>query len=208
MPGRGADPQGGSLGVSLRWPQISATSLPGQALAKLREAGNLEEDDCTHRFTASPVLINDKLVAVLHKDSPELAVYSGQISDLKLCPTLRPVCDGKSEFSRTAVTIRQNSRMRQATIEVEFQTPQKQLRRIALRTQRRGHVCQDDGRRGRRAASQCACRFAVLPDFFGDDMLVDAAALPMRHQAETPSENFLLQMVPGGNSIVMTVSES
>ena len=42
------------------------------------------------------------------------------------------------------------------------------------------------------------CRFAVLPDFFGDDMLVDAAAIPMG-RAELPSENFLLHMVPGGD---------
>ena len=51
------------------------------------------------------------------------------------------------------------------------------------------------------------CRFAVLPDFFGDDILVDAAAIPVG-RAELPSENFLLHMIPGGNTIVMTVSES
>ena len=51
------------------------------------------------------------------------------------------------------------------------------------------------------------CRFAVLPDFFGDDILVDAAAIPVG-RAELPSENFLLHMIPGGDAIVMTVSES
>jgi len=47
----------------------------------------------------------------------------------------------------------------------------------------------------------------VLPDFFGDDILVDAEAIPVG-RAELPSENFLLLMKPGGNTIVMTVSES
>ena len=49
------------------------------------------------------------------------------------------------------------------------------------------------------------CRFAVLPDFFADDILVDAESLPPAG-AELPSENFLLHMLPGGDAIVMTVS--
>ena len=51
------------------------------------------------------------------------------------------------------------------------------------------------------------CRFAVLPDFFGDDIVVDASTLSVS-RAELPSENFLLSMLPGGEAIVMSVSES
>jgi hypothetical protein len=188
-------------------PEISAASLSEQGLAKLRDAGSLEEDDCTHRFTACPVLINDKLVAVLRKDSPELAIYSRQSSEVKLCATLQPVCDGKTGFTRLGVTIRQNSRSA-AAIEVEFQTPQKQSRRISYELSAGAAFVKTTAGEGvQRLRVSAPCRFAVLPDFFGDDMLVDAAALPVR-RAELPGENFLLQMVPGGNSVVMTVSES
>ena len=51
------------------------------------------------------------------------------------------------------------------------------------------------------------CRVAVLPDFFGDDIVVDATTVPVA-RAELPSENFLLHMMHGGDAILMTVSES
>jgi hypothetical protein len=46
------------------------------------------------------------------------------------------------------------------------------------------------------------CRFAVLPDFFADDIVADAAALPV-DQADLPGENFLLHLVGDGDGIVM-----
>src|SRR5207247_6274504 len=54
---------------------------------------------------------------------------------------------------------------------------------------------------------QAPCRFAVLPDFFGDDILIDASAIPIP-RAELPSENFLLHLMHGGEAVLMTVSES
>jgi hypothetical protein len=47
-------------------------------------------------------------------------------------------------------------------------------------------------------------RFAVLPDFFADDIVVDAAELPVS-ETELPSENFLLHMLGDGEAIVMAV---
>ncbi|MHC4180546.1 MAG: hypothetical protein ACYSWU_23850, partial [Planctomycetota bacterium] len=51
------------------------------------------------------------------------------------------------------------------------------------------------------------CRFVVLPDFFADDIVVDAREIPVT-RALLPSENFLLQMLPGGEAIVMSVAGS
>jgi hypothetical protein len=48
------------------------------------------------------------------------------------------------------------------------------------------------------------CRFAVLPDFFADDIVVDATELPI-DRAELPSENFLLHMAGHGEAIVLAV---
>ena len=53
-------------------PTASVTPLPEQGLAKLQPSSGLEEDDCQHRFAGSPVLMNDKIVAVLRKDTPEV----------------------------------------------------------------------------------------------------------------------------------------
>jgi len=54
---------------------------------------------------------------------------------------------------------------------------------------------------------ECASRFIVLPDFFADDILIDARKLPTA-SAEIPSENFILQLAGKGDAIVMTVFEN
>jgi hypothetical protein len=188
-------------------PEISVVPLPEHGLAKLQRSTALDEDDCQHRFAGCPVLMNDKIVAVLHKDAPEVDMYSRQYSGLKLCATLQPICDSTTEFQRTGITIRQNSRSA-VVIEVEFRTPQKRSRQITYELSAGAAFVKTTAGEGiQRLRVKAPCRFAVLPDFFGDDILVDAAAIPVG-RAELPSENFLLHMIPGGNTIVMTVSES
>ena len=41
---------------------------------------------------------------------------------------------------------------------------------------------------------EAPCRFAVMPDFFADDIVVDATELPVA-QADLPSDNFLLHLL-------------
>ncbi|MBV8879602.1 MAG: hypothetical protein JO332_06560 [Planctomycetaceae bacterium] len=50
-------------------------------------------------------------------------------------------------------------------------------------------------------------RFAVFPDFFADDIVVDAIRIPAP-AIEAPSENFLLNLGGKNDSIVMTVFEN
>src|SRR6185295_13713198 len=53
----------------------------------------------------------------------------------------------------------------------------------------------------------CPSRFIVLPDFFADDIVIDARKIPAS-SAEIPSENFLLQLAGQGDAIVMSVFEN
>ncbi|MBI3855235.1 MAG: hypothetical protein HY293_06055 [Planctomycetes bacterium] len=53
----------------------------------------------------------------------------------------------------------------------------------------------------------CPSRFIVLPDFFADDIVIDARKLPAA-SVEIPSENFLLQLAGKGDAIVMSVFEN
>ncbi len=54
---------------------------------------------------------------------------------------------------------------------------------------------------------EAPCRFIVLPDFFADDIVIDAAELSVT-RAELPSENFLLHLLPERDAIVMTVASN
>jgi hypothetical protein len=54
---------------------------------------------------------------------------------------------------------------------------------------------------------ECPSRFAVLPDFFADDILFDARKVPI-DKVELPSENFLLHFTGKQDTIVMGVFEN
>src|SRR5436190_6589045 len=53
----------------------------------------------------------------------------------------------------------------------------------------------------------CSGRFVLLPDFFADDILVDARRLPI-DRVELPSENFILHFTGNHDAIVMAVFEN
>jgi hypothetical protein len=53
----------------------------------------------------------------------------------------------------------------------------------------------------------CPSRFIVLPDFFADDIVIDARKLPPA-SVEIPSENFILQLAGKGEAIVMSTFEN
>jgi hypothetical protein len=54
---------------------------------------------------------------------------------------------------------------------------------------------------------ECPGRFVVLPDFFADDILVDARKLPL-DRIELPSENFVLHFAGAHDALVMGVFEN
>src|SRR5262249_10804171 len=54
---------------------------------------------------------------------------------------------------------------------------------------------------------ECPSRFAVLPDFFADDILFDARKVAL-NKVELPSENFVLHFTGQQDAIVMSVFEN
>ena len=86
-------------------PAASSVPLSKQWLSKKDGWVRLAEDDTAHRFEGCAVLINDKIVAVLHEDAPSVDVYSRQTRGLKLCARLRPICDGGADLKRTSLAV-------------------------------------------------------------------------------------------------------
>src|SRR6185437_7363005 len=188
-------------------PDAPSTKLADPWIAKLIGAVRLDEDDKTHSFHGHTVLMNDKIVAVLEGDSSDLAVYSRQTQGSKLVARLQPICDNHADLKRTGITIKENSRSTVA-VEVAFRSPKNEIRQVTYELNAGEPFIKTTGAAGvEKLRVMAPCRFAVLPDFFADDIVVDAAAIPVA-RAELPSENFLLHMIHGGEAIVMTVSES
>jgi len=177
----------------------------------------LEEDDTGHHFEGCAVVLNDKVVAVVGKDG-RVDLYSRQTQGLKLCAGLEPVCDDRADskptsssvradLTRTSVAVKENNRS-SVSLDVGFRSPSGVPGRITYELSAGVPFVKTTAGPGvEKLRVQAPCRFAVLPDFFGDDIVVDAAAIPVS-RAELPSENFLLHMMHGGEAILMTVSES
>jgi hypothetical protein len=188
-------------------PEPSGIVAPEQWVSGTNGWSGLEEDDTTHRFAGGAVLMNDKIVAVLRKGAAELEVYSRQTAKAKLCARLQPLHDGSAPLRRTALAIKENNRSTLA-LEVGFASANGEPCRILYELAAGAPFVKTTAGAGvEKLRVQAPCRFAVLPDFFGDDIVVDASAIPVA-RAELPSENFLLHLLPGGEAVLMTVSES
>jgi hypothetical protein len=191
-------------------PEASCVPLSEPRLLKKDGWSVLEEDDTTHRFEGCAVAMNDKIVVVLHKDTPDADVYSRQTQGLKPCARLQPVCAGRAgraDLKRTSLAIKENTQG-SVSLEVRFQSPRNEPCRITYEMNvGEAFIKTTAGPGVEKLRVQAPCRFAVMPDFFGDDILVDASTISVP-RAELPSENFLLHMMHGGEAILMTVSES
>jgi hypothetical protein len=65
----------------------------------------------------------------------------------------------------------------------------------------------DPGQGADRLQVECPSRFVVLPDFFADDIVVDARSIPPE-KIDLPSENFLLHLTSDGNALATLVFEN
>ncbi len=188
-------------------PEASPVPLSAQRLAEKAGWSELEEDDTTHRFEGCAVLLNDKIVAVLRKGSPEVDVYSRQTGGLKLCARLQPVCDDRRLPKWTSLAIKENTRST-VSLEVGFRSPGNQPCHVVYEMSVGAPFIKTTAGGGvEKLRVHAPCQFAVMPDFFGDDIVIDASDISLP-EAELPSENFLLHMMHGGEAILMTVSES
>jgi hypothetical protein len=186
-------------------PGLGSGELTDQSVSEKKGWVLLEEDDAKHAFVGSVVLMNDKVAAVLRPESAVLDVFSRQTQGVKLCARLQPVCAGRAESRRVSLSIKDNNR---GSIEVEAGVGSGGSTRIGYALSAGAPFLKTTGSPGLdKLRVEAPCRWAVLPDFFGDDILVDAAAIPLS-RTELPSENFLLHMIHGGEAILMTVSEA
>ena len=188
-------------------PAEAVAALSEKMLSQKKGWLPVRENDTTHRFGRSVVFLNDKIVAVLQKGAANVDLYSRQTRGLKLCGRLQPVRGDGVALKRTSLAVTENT-ANAVSFTVALDSRGDKPCHVAyklnigepfIKTTAAGGVA--------KLRITAPCRFAVMPDFFGDDIMVDAATIPVG-RAELPSENFLLHMMHGGQAILMTVSES
>jgi len=181
----------------------AAAPLSGQAVAGKAGWTKVPEDNTSLKFKGDAVLANDRVALVFRQGGPGAEFYAAGAQGPVLRAVLAPAAD-QAAARLASVAIMENAAGK-AAVDAAFKMPagkdaavrfELQPGQVFVRTEARGGA--------ERLRVEAPCRFAILPDFFADDIAVDAAELPV-DRAELPSENFLLHLVGRGEAIVMAV---
>lgn len=197
-----AQPPAVSVGV-FDTGRSEAAPLTGDAVANRSGWALVPEDQTGYKFKGDAAIANDRLTVVFRRRSPGAEVYAHRAAAAVERATLTPVT-GSRPTGIASIAIVENG-PGAVVLDVGFRSPgspdavvrfELQPGRVFVRTEARSGL--------QRLRIESPCRFAVLPDFFADDITIDAAEIPV-DRAELPSENFLLHMVGHGDAIVLAV---
>jgi hypothetical protein len=159
-----------------------AKMLPVEAIEKKSDWKPVAPGERTDDFRGDTVISNGYLLAVARKQGAGVELYSLHLGQpifrarLVLAPGERNDRVALVENGRSAIALEVGSKSC--------------LTRFRLK--KREHFLESQAISGQAPLRlECPSRFAVLPDFFADDILFDARKVPV-DKVELPSENFLL----------------
>jgi hypothetical protein len=186
--------------------RASETPLASADLAARTGWTQVAQDRPATSFQGDLVLTNGRMAAVFRKRSAAVEVYSGGDAPvLRHRSLLMGTHDPAARFAR--LSLLENGRGR-ACVEASYQTAKGTTLTAKFSVKKGDPALEADplpGAEGLRV--ECPNRFAILPDFFADDIRIDATRVPLS-RIEVPSENFILHPTADGNSIVMAVFEN
>lgn len=180
----------------------SAAALTTESLATRAGWSDLPEDETKHAFAGDTVVMNDRLALVARRGAAGAELYARGPGGYRLRGALSPSADGASI---RGVSIVENGPS-QGTLDVACSTPAVQSLGIRYELSMGQPFVKTEPLQGTKALALSApCSYLVLPDFFADDIVIDPADIKAA-MAEIPCENFLLHLLPGGDSLLMTVA--
>jgi len=159
------------------------------------------QDNVKHAFKGDTVFLNNKIAVVLRRKGSGAEVYGRGPAGMKLRAVLSPA-QGAVKLSSVRITKNEQTGV---AVDATFQASGGRAVTVAYGLkigQAFVETAPGAGAAGLRV--KAPCRFAVLPDFFADDIVADATRLPAA-KADLPSEHFLLHMLGEGEAIVMSV---
>jgi protein-tyrosine-phosphatase len=192
------------------WDTKSASSqqLEPEDFEKSDAWQKMSRNQKTDSFQGDAVVTNGHILAVFRKQGNSVDVYSAG--------TGKPVWrvevqlqgesgDPAAQLKRIALVEHTRSAARIITL---YETAQGNSITAGFRIKRGGTSLEAAlGEGAGQLRVEADGRFVVLPDFFADDILIDATKIPV-DSAEIPSENFLLHLIGGGDAIAMCVFEN
>ncbi|MGA2496835.1 MAG: carbohydrate binding domain-containing protein [Tepidisphaeraceae bacterium] len=180
----------------------SGDALSSDVLAKRDGWKQIPEDTTAHAFKGDVVLMNNRLALVLRAKGTGAEVYSIEPQGMVKRSTLRPATAGA--LTLAGVKIIENN-PGGASVEASFNGADGKALTMGYELKMGQVFVQvNPGESISAVRVESPCRFAVMPDFFADDIVVDARSLPVA-KAELPSDSFILNLLDDGQAIVMSV---
>jgi hypothetical protein len=186
----------------------SPAALSGRSLAAMSNWTLVPEDDLAHRFQGDVILLNDKLTVVLRVHGPGVEIYCPTAAGLKPRAVLVPLpATGRKITGLASVKTVENN-PGAVTLLATFATAGGDHASATLRlTTGRSMIEIRPGSATDRLVVWDRPAYVVVPSFFGNDMVFG----PERFQCSRhglPAENFFLNLVAGGEAMVMCVWKS
>jgi hypothetical protein len=155
-------------------------------------------NETTHAFQGDIAITNGRLLAVARKQGTGLELYSLNLGK----PIFRASLLTAPKSGNERITLTENSR---AAVGLEVASKSAVVRFRLKKGELFVEAQAESGQAPLRV--ECPSRFAVLPDFFADDILFDPHKVS-QDQVELPSENFLLHLTGKQDAIVMAVFQN
>jgi hypothetical protein len=159
-------------------------------------------------FQGDAVLSNGQILAVLRQKDAALEIHAARIREAPARLRLRLLtAAGEPAAQLERMALVENTRG-SACLEATFKTAKGAEVAGKFRI-KRGDVAvgAEPGAGAAKLRVECPGRFGVLPDFFADDITVDATRLPL-DTVELPSENFFVHLTGEGDAIGVCVFEN
>jgi len=179
----------------------STEGLSAEALEKKEGWASVSQGQARESFKGDAVLVNRLVALVLRKGAPRAEMYARGAEGFKLRAVLVPLAGGaKLTVSSLKTTVHDGGKVAVEAVlagdksvvvglEMSADVPFVKLK------PREGNVS---------LRVETPTRFGVLPDFFSNDMILDARTVPV-DKTEVPAENFFMNMLDEGNSIVTVI---
>ena len=181
----------------------SPEPLTAEALSERPGWVEVPEDDLGHPFKGDAVLLNNRMALVLRRRANGAEVYTLEPDGPALRTRLVPAGDAPAG-RLVSVKMLENDPAG-AVLETAYTASGGDTLGVAYAL-RMGQVFVETTPRGstKTLCVEAPCRFMVLPDFFADDIVLDARELPVA-EAELPADHVVLRLLPDRRAIVMTV---
>ena len=180
-----------------------STQLTQELLQQRTGWTQLSEDKNDHQFKGDTLFLNDKLVVILRRGAAGAELYSRGKAGLKRQAVLTPAAKETTVRLSSVQIVENNSS--QVVVDAAQKTTAGKTIVLRYELQMGQSFVKTESRQAvNQLQLEAPCRFVVLPDFFADDIIMDARKLPVA-QADLPSENFIMHLLGSGETVLMGI---